>query len=525
MLKKLFVTAILAGSIFNVMAQDAAENNANQSAAAKVNTKDVMSYSRNSITVIPITGMTGYDAYVLDWSNQRDFDGKFDYNAIKADPLRIKNPLSKNTLDSIQKVLLLNRVPKQVVDYMLQYNGKNFNIELLEKRSLYNASDADVLKDKAARVSSLKENGKEFMKNSYLLVAGPTQVIQRTDKKGNVSYSAKSAGYVYHVDLNQELLDNIWENWLDEDATDDKIAKYENLVIGLESTATVTGASGSGKTAQEAINESMLSLYEKLESKVDKWQVVTSVFSVHPIGAKIGKKEGLKNSDKYAIFKVVEDQDGELEYKRIGFARATNIADNQMYADGMSMPCSNFYQISGRRNAKEGMFLKQNKDSHMSISVSGNLFDAYAPVNLDVQYLIKTSQALGMMQYAGISIGGDFGDDIYGDKSFWIPVSLNYGLGLHFTRWFEFQPNVGIGADFYGNSADGTESSDDESFMKKIAYFAHGGIKLGFQVYYPVQLFLRADYSYDLAQGDWYVPAEKKRFRGLSVGAGIRINF
>ena len=517
MLKQIItISLVCMGSLCSL-----AQNDDSTASAAKVTTKDVMSYSRNSLTVIPVTGMTQYDGIVLDWAKHQDFEGKFDYNDVSVPKI---GKLTKNSIDSIGQILLQHSVPKRVVDYWIQYDGKLFKTDILEKRSVYNATDADVLQDRAAKVASLQTHGRELMKNSFLLVAGPTVVTSSTDKKGNVTYSAKSTGFVYHIDLNDEVLETIWQNWLDEESTPEQKMNYDNMVIGLESTATVSGAHGVGSPPKEAIHKSLTELFEKLEKKVDKWQVVTSVYQLHPIGAKIGTKERLKNSDRYAIFRVVEDEDGELKYKRTGYVRATEIADNSFDATGES-PCSNFYQISGRKNAKEGMFLKQSKDARISLSISGNFLDSYAVANFDVDYLIHTSQKLGMMQYGGISVGFDGGDNIYGDKATWLPIGLHYGVGLHLTRWFELQPNIGVGADIYGSEETLLDSdNDDESFMKKIAYFAHGGVKFGFQVWYPVQLFVRADYSAKFGEGEYYVSSDKKRF-GFSLGAGIRINF
>ncbi|MDE6535130.1 MAG: hypothetical protein K2K82_03870 [Muribaculaceae bacterium] len=491
-------------------------------AAAKVTTKDVMSYQRNSITVIPITGMTNYDGIVTSWADKQDFDGKFDYNDINIPRI---GKVTANGLDSIRNVLLRNSVPKSVASYWLQYDGKLFHQNVMEARSEYNATDADVLKDKASMVESIRYQGRELMKNSFLLVAGPTVVTESVDKKGNKSYTAQSTGFVYHVDLNDEILTSIWDNWLDEEATPEMKNKYDRMVIGLESTAMVSNVSGRGRTPEKAIHQSLDELYEKLEKKVDKWQVVTSVYEIHPIRAKIGAKEGLKNSDRYTIFRVTEDVDGNLMYKKIGFARATSVADNKHVATGNSER-SKFYQISGRRNTKPGMFLKQNKDARMSVSLSGNMLDAYAMGNVDVDYLIHTNRFLGMMHYGGISIGGYFGKNTFEEKSCWIPISLHYGLGIHPLRWLEIQPNIGVGADGYISLDDVANSSeeDDESFAKKISYFAHGGVKVGFQVWYPVQIFVRADYSYKFADGDLYVPSEKNRF-GFGVGAGVRVSF
>lgn len=487
---------------------------------AKVTSQDAMSYNRCSISVIPLLGNTEYDSYVTSWAQGQDFDGKFDYNDISE--IRISGTTASDTIGSI---LVSKRVPKQILDFWLQYDGKQFNNNLLEKRSRYNATDADVLKDKGSKVSTLYANGKPLMKNSFILVAGPTEVKKTETKKGIV-YTASVNGYAYLVDLNDEVLTTVWENWLDDEAPAQAKVVYDNLNISLNEAASVKNVTGTDADPVKAINEALYKMFEKLEKKIDKWQVVTSVYQLHPIGAKIGKKEGLKNSDRYAAYRVVEDADGNLVYKRIGYTRATTIADNATDATGES-PCSDFYQISGRRNVKEGMFLKQKKDAKISVSISGNIM-AYNPINVDVDYLIKTSHKMGLMQYAGISIGGDFGKDEYtGEHAFWIPVSLHYGIGIHPLRWLEVLPNIGVGADYYGMpSLEDSNLDDDSSFMKQVAYFAHGGVKVGFQVWYPVQVFVRADYSYKFAEGEFYAPCDShKRFNRLSLGAGVKINF
>ena len=122
---------------------------------------------------------------------------------------------------------------------------------------------------------------------------------------------------------------------------------------------------------------------------------------------------------------------------------------------------------------------------------------------------------------------GNFGKQKINDKvGFWMPVSLHYGVGIHFLRWLELTPNVGVGVMMPLSAADDANKNDDATFAKKLAYYAHGGVKLGFQVWYPVSIFIRADYSYDFAYGDWWeFYAPKNKPFGFSLGAGVKINF
>lgn len=504
-MKKLFTLAVVVATTISATAQS----------PAKVETKDAFDYNRSSLTVIPLIGH-GADQESINWADTVKFDGKFDMNIIKYRPVN-----SQSDVTAIQANLQEQQIAKMVIDYWLQYDGKVFNPSVLEQRSRYNATDADVLKDQASKVSVLFTNGKSLMKNSYVMVAGPTSIEQKTDKKGRIYYISKADAHVYQVAINDELLEEIWSNWLSEDATPEMITKYESLAIAVEPVASVVNKTGIGANVSEAVQEACNSLLQPLEKKIDNWQVVTSVYQRHPLGAKIGKKEGLKNSDRYAAYKVIEDENGELNYKKIAYVRATNVSDNARDASG-NTECSNFYQISGR-GIKEGMFLKQKKDLKMSVSLSGNP-GAYNLINVDVDYLINTKQTMGIMQYAGLSIGVDFGDT-YNEKAYWIPVSINYGIGIHPVRILEILPSVGIGADYYGMPSD-LGSNDESSFTKQIAYYARGGVKLGLQVWYPVQIFIRLDYAYKFSDGEYYLPCDSHtRFGKATFGAGVKINF
>ena len=486
---------------------------------AKVTTKEAFDYQRSSLTVIPLIGH-GADRDAINWADTTNFDGKFDMNTIKIRPVSGPNEVS-----AIKTQLQEQQVAKLILNYWLQYDGKKFGSEIIEKRARYNATDADYLKDQASKVQTLSYSGRNLMKNTFIMVAGPTSVEKKTDKKGKIFYNVKSSAHVYQVVLNDSILEEIWSNWLDDESTPEMIQKYELLALEIDPVASVA-SSETDSDLSKAVASSCNELLEKLENKIDKWQVVTSVYRRHPLGAKIGKKEGLKNSDRYAAYKIIEDENGELTYKRIAYVRATDISDNARDAEG-NTDLSTFYQISGR-GIKEGMYLKQKKDAKFSVSVSGN-FGGYSPLSVEFDRLLSTKHTLGLMQYAGISIGGDFGKT-FGENAFYVPIAINYGFGIHPVRVLELLPSVGIGADYYGRPDDlstGSSDGDSESkFFKQIAYFARGGMKIGLQVCYPVQIFIRADYAYKISEGEYYISCDShKRFGKVTFGAGIKINF
>lgn len=505
MRKKLLFAALLFGGVVSY-AQE----------VSKVPAQETFDYNRCAISIISMGG----GAFTQGIDSCEFMSGKFDINKIPCTQIGVvgneivgkKKQVLKEKAEEIRKELLAKNVGKQVLDYWLQYDGNVFNSSLLAKRTRYSKTDADVLNANVAKVNTLNAADKKLISNSYVVVLSESGIGVDT--------------YVFKAVLNDTVLTEVWNNWLDKDASAANKSFYDNLKVDLEFVYAVNNTYESkGKKGSEKEIDPVATLnsaLDALERKIDKWQVTSTIFEVNPVAAKIGRKEGLRNSDRYRVFKVVEDESGNLEYKKVGFVRATKVFDNRTDAMGET-DCSKFYKISGK-TMKEGMFLKEKKDLKMSVSVSGVL-GGYNYAQVDIDYLLKTQNTLGLMYFTGISIGYHMGDNIDDTDSevAYIPFSLNGAVAIHPIRILEIMPNFGVGVD-YCELLDDTSSNNNNSDSKRMAYFAHGGVKVGLQVYYPVQLFVRADYSYKFSEGELYVDTPN-RFGKLSIGAGVKVNF
>lgn len=526
MRKKLLFVAFLFGGVVSY-AQE----------VSKVPTQETFDYNRCAISIISMGG----GAFTQGIDSCEFMSGKFDINKIPCTQIGVvgneivgkKKQVLKEKAEEIRKELLAQNVGKQILNYWLQYDGNVFNSSLLAKRTRYSKTDADVLNANVDKVNTLNAADKKLIDNSYVVVLSESGDGVDT--------------YVFKAVLNGTVLTEVWNNWLDKDASAANKSFYDNLKVDLEFVYAVNNAyeskddnkatkfkgllsKGNMEVSPNDIDAvaTLNSALDALERKIDKWQVTSTIFEVNPVAAKIGRKEGLRNSDRYRVFKVVEDESGNLEYKKVGFVRATKVFDNRTDAMGET-DCSKFYKISGK-TMKEGMFLKEKKDLKMSVSVSGVL-GGYNYAQVDVDYLLKTQNTLGMMYFAGISIGYSMGDKLAATGSgaadellrpHYIPFSLNGAVAIHPIRILEIMPNVGVGGDYCRLLGD--TSSDNGSASKRMAYFAHGGVKVGLQVFYPVQLFVRADYSYKFSEGEWYIDTPN-RFGKLSIGAGVKVNF
>ncbi len=458
-------------------------------------------YSRNSISAIVISHSDNIDGAVSQGIQNIDFGGKFDINNLKTTTIHINSDRSKN-IDSLidLKINELN-IGKEILSYWLQRQPDGTMSDLLmQERSKYNATDADVMKSQAAKVSTLADMGDQMIKNSYIMVFDAKSLTQDRSSDGTVSYSAQMNAYAYQINFTSDMLNDIYQNmWIastdDNPTKEAKNQKFENMMIPMNRVALVN-ATGIGETGSAAVTDAYEDLLRKLENKISNWQVKVSIFTVKPITAKIGKKEGIKNGSRFKVFKYTEDKDGNLCMVKKGFVRATTVADNEGEATGESST-SRFYQIAGGK-LREGMLMTQANDLKMGVSLGGQLGGlSLAYVRID--YLAKMQNS-GISHYGLINIGGDlailsfeeYGNIYEVEKPYmYYNVSIGYGIGIPLTRLFELQPFAAIGADYLAVG----ELYDDSKMSEFMGYFADAGLKFSWQPVYPVQIFAQADYS------------------------------
>jgi hypothetical protein len=514
-------------------------------------------YNRNSISVLFTKYNDNLDYYSKLGYDSVIYDDKFDINRIRTTfiPLSAKRD---NIIDSILDVTVNQmNIGREIVAYWLNRKSDgSMDVSVMEQRSVYNASDQDKLNAQAAKVSTLKENGGQMIPNSYIVVFD----IKRVSAASNV---VTADAHVYQIDFTEDDLNNLYMyGWInDNDPADVKLQKknfFDNLKVPMHKVFKKTIYS-SGDNLDEAVkllfNNDNLS---KMEKKIDGWKVKTSVYHVKPILAKIGKKEGLRNGDRYRAYIFREDKEGHLYTVKRGYVRATNIVDNrtetnakqakfsggflsglfsksdttsskkekkseefQAYLDSLHTSC--FYQISGRP-LKEGMLLQQDKDAKVGISASAQ-FGGISIANVRVDYLGYIDKS-GIAHYGLLNLGFDM-TDVY---PFMMNFSLGYGCGLPVTKAFEFQPFVLVGVDV-------PITSDKVDFKYKAGWFANAGLRFSIMPVYHFQIFVQGDYSFLFKYGTYYNdgsslylgwPQRNRMELGLGavgLSLGVRISF
>lgn len=497
-------------------------------AVAQEKVSEVVSdeYNRSSISVVYISRGDIYDTPLKDYIKKNfmnsDKVSKFDINFIKTNVLDINVPReSQVSLDKINSNSDFQSIGKEILSYWFNRKGNGgMDATIVEQRGRYNVTDQDYFNAQVAKVglSALKDGGYDLVKNSYVLFLDYSKIAKNVDDKGNVSWTSQANVYVYKLNYTEEIYNTVMNAWIYEDDTEtvkqQKVDLWNNMNVGLNFIASgnysVSKGESDGGLEASAI-ESYQSAIHVLENKIDTWSVASAITHIKPLRAKIGKKEGVKNTARYRAYIYTEDENGNLKSVPKGYVRATKVADNRINASGKT-PESEFYQISGFR-LSEGAILKQKNDWALGggLSYRCGSFNGYY-LNLDKLMSISTK---GISQYALVNIGfnmlsesklEDHGlsTSTSSGVSF-VNVSLGYGVGIRpFVRYFELMPYVLVGIDGINVNGEDDDDSDDSSFGEKSAYTGTLGLKFNMNIAYPLQLFGSIDYSAHIYQGEIY---------------------
>lgn len=536
----LSVVLILFCSLSNIIAQE------------KVDEVVSDEYNRSSISVVYLSRGDVYDSQLKEYIKKNFMNSdkvtKFDVNFIKTNEINLNVPRNTQlTLNQISSNPEFQSIGKEILSYWFNRkdNGE-MDATIVEKRGRYNVTDQDYFNAQVAKVglSALKDGGYELVKNSYVLFLDYSNVEKKVDDKGNVSWTSQANVYVYKLNYTDEVYNSVMNSWIYAEDTEavkqQKNDIWNNMNVSLNFVASCdysTSKSESDGGLETSAIESYQSAIHVLENKIDTWSVASAITHVKPLRAKIGKKEGVKNTARYRAYIYTEDENGNLKSVPKGYVRATKVADNRVNASGET-PESEFYQISGFR-LSEGAILKQNNDWSLGggLSYRAGSFNGYY-LNLDKLISINTK---GISQYALVNIGFNMlSESKLEDNGIststssgvnFINASVGYGIGIRpFVRYFEFMPYVLVGIDGINVNGEEDNDSDDSSFSEKSAYTGSLGLKFNMNIAYPLQLFGSLDYSALIYQGEIYeqrneILDDLGRKSGIGFNIGLKYIF
>lgn len=317
----------------------------------------------------------------------------------------------------ITNYLNTNNVAKDVVAkwFNRSADGK-FSMDLIAARGMYDASAMDqVIANSAQRGDAmLSDAGEELIKNTFVIVndfkfTNKEEVAKKTSGVLNVLGSASSlmgydvstyttiaaagvsvAGKGYWVKTTSYLYRLVWDEetaaifynnyWTDDYNFDpEKVEAFNNAsnfklrLVGFQTAgADVQSSIFTNKSEEDLIRMATVKATNravaKLERQYEEFRTKVPLYSVEPLTAKIGLKEGLEPGDKFEVLEQVLDAvTGKTYYKRVGVIQVGNyIWDNSLSPEETealrqqgTLPAQQYTIFNGSGNFYPGQLIKQ----------------------------------------------------------------------------------------------------------------------------------------------------------------------
>lgn len=508
-------------------------------------------YDRSSITYLVLDYLGDYHFnYVRNNVNNIYFSEKYYNNNLNY--LTLTSPFERSYAGTdratlIQAKLNEQRVANKIVAmwYSMDSEGR-MNLDLVHSRGMFNATDDAYLQAKTTKRGNaqLEDYGNRLIDRSYVIVVDYYDIksMEEAKIKDMRGWQTYYKAYLFKIDFNEETRNKIYDNWIyEEDTPEIKLAKKAALnkidiplisvgttmLTATESQSTkTTGANslliGKPKSNDELmaklLNTSYNDILYNLEMHVEHFRVITSIYAVKPLRAKIGRKEGLKTDNRYFAYEYVYDEDKDLtEQKFRGVIRSTSkIANNVGVATGKS-PTSEFYQTAGKR-LETGFLLQQKNDAGLELLLGyeiGEIGGVYGRLDYRLGRMFGV-RAL----FAFVDVGFESKD--YGRYNYaFLRYAIGFAKGYQVTHNIELRPYVGLGI----------ESASNDVLATLSTVFLKGGINLNANLKHNIQLLGgvgfysmgEAETEDGIKVGKWDVWFSGRK--GMSILAGVKFGF
>jgi hypothetical protein len=380
----------------------------------KVETK----FFRPSMTTTFLASKTSQTSRIIGYFNQLPIEARFDERRVQNNLLTATN--SKELIPSLAPV------SREIIGSIFGRDASgNMTYDKLMEAAKYAATDNQALSSGAS-----KDNTKvyfqiadELLKRSYIVSYDITrvqtydeyyseqekrarEVAARSGKPATPVVRAKEGwivNYTFYVHrliwndtVQNQFFGDIWLDPTMKEERSKRIAAFENYRFPLELVYSSSGSATSAQSndpnyynrnafARRRSMDELLSAIPKMiqdrmvfkgGKKIDDFKMRAPIFQEYPTTAKLGKKEGLYYDQRFFVYEVTLDNEGNQHKKRKGVIRPKTIADNAKIADGDS-PATVFQQQGGRY-LYQGSLVELKEDAGIGLSIGYGLVDNIA---------------------------------------------------------------------------------------------------------------------------------------------------
>jgi hypothetical protein len=335
----------------------------------------------------------------------------------------------------------------------------NMSSDLWNERVNHAKTDDHVNLAKNSAINRTTLLGEDLIKKTYVIIHlvdkiytykkyydnkdRENEILGKYQKKKNKpilrvkeGYLSEYKSYLYKLDFNDSLLIDFYDRyWLDEyikTGREEKIADWKNATFPVNKLSIYNFNHNNSQISKQyylnmmVSNPAMIVLYNKkiksippvenliprigavnLTSKVlninikniEDFKLKVPVFSAYPILAKIGTKEGIKKNKRWAIYEIKIDKNGHQKKHKSGYARITEIGQNDTIASGNS--ATSIFRQHGGKRTYSGMLLEPKHGGFFEFGI-GN---TYSSTNKSLQ---GTTFDIGFRLFSSIKIGYDY---------------------------------------------------------------------------------------------------------------------
>lgn len=224
-------------------------------------------------------------------------DDRYDINHISTQQIMVDggrdhtdkdgNFIAPDRTRQIADFLNAENIGLKIISYLFNRNPLNGQLSLdrLYQRGAYNASDENVRESRATKrgEEEIKEAGFALIDRSYILVYDYANIRYdyrrgSTVGEGDYYWYATPAAYLFKIEWNEALQNQLFDCWIDENTSSFEIGKRKKAFNRLQ-------------IPVKFIRRPADALGEKIESKYSGFHIQNTLYGVRPLRAKIGKRK------------------------------------------------------------------------------------------------------------------------------------------------------------------------------------------------------------------------------------------
>lgn len=295
-------------------------------------------YSRKSVTFLDAVILASPEARDLSF-NQIAYIGKTVKQRVQL-PRFDFNPLPENSPLTHEFIREVNSHGALSVDEIAEILNRTFVPQIVEIMDEYAEQRASELVDEATKMSFIATKAKDlgitaenleqvfnsgFIYLPYMNGYSRTVDSEKEDDKTKYTVTVSIGGGIFWFKI----------AYMDGKTSVKPVVKNESTSIGF---ATKYDYADAEENAFEAAVQNYARNLENATKEYDEFKLTTQVAEVvgTKLGFRMGKKEGLRIDDRFIVGEYVESSDGEMKFKKDGFIRIGQIADNRKNSSELS---------------------------------------------------------------------------------------------------------------------------------------------------------------------------------------------